>query len=170
MTSLARPGGNLTGMSTQQPDLASKRVELLREVIPNLRRLAIMGNVGYPSAVLDMDEAQVAARTLGLEVARMEIRRTQDIAHAFDEVLGRVQALDISGDPLISVNRARINSFAIGAHLPTMYGSREYVDDGGLIAYGPSFPVLFRRAAENGRQNSARDEANRNPGGAADQI
>ena len=96
---LARPGGNVTGLSIQQTDLAGKRLELLREVVPGLRRLAIMANVGYPACVLEMGEVQAAARTLGLEVATLEIRRAEDIAPAFEALKGRADALYVCTRP-----------------------------------------------------------------------
>ena len=101
VASLARPGGNVTGLSLQATDLAGKRLELLREVVPGLRRLAIMANVGNPAAVLEMGEVQAAARTLGLEVATFEIRRAEDIAPAFEALKGRAEALYVVGDPLV---------------------------------------------------------------------
>ena len=145
---LARPGGNVTGLSIQQTDLAGKRLELLREVVPGLRRLAIMANVGNPAAVLEMGEVQAAARTLGLEVATFEIRRAEDIAPAFEALKGRADALYVCTDPLVITNRIRINTLALGARLPTMHGLREYVEAGGLMSYGPNFPDLYRRAAD----------------------
>ena len=148
VASLARPGGNVTGLSIQATDLAGKRLELLREVVPGLRRLAIMANVGNPAAVLEMGEVQAAARTLGLEVATLEIRRAEDIAPAFEALKGRADALYVCADPLVNTNRIRINTLALGARLPTMYGDREYVEAGGLMSYGPNFPDLFRRAAD----------------------
>ena len=148
VASLARPGGNVTGLSIQATDLAGKRLELLREVVPGLRRLAIMANVGYPAAVLEMGEVQAAARTLGLEVATLEIRRAEDIAPAFEALKGRADALYVCADPLVTTNRIRINTLALGARLPTMHGVREYVEAGGLMSYGPNFPDLFRRAAD----------------------
>ena len=148
VASLARPGGNVTGLSIQRTDLAGKRLELLREVVPGLRRLAIMANVGNPAAVLEMGEVQAAARTLGLEVATLEIRRAEDIAPAFEALKGRAEALYVVADPLVTTNRIRINTLALAARLPTMYGIREYVEAGGLMSYGPNFPDLFRRAAD----------------------
>ena len=148
VASLARPGGNVTGLSIQATDLAGKRLELLREVVPGLRRLAIMANVGNPAAVLEMGEVQAAARTLGLEVVTLEIRRAEDIAPAFEALKGRADALYVCADPLVNTNRIRINTLALGARLPTMHGFREYVEAGGLMSYGPNFPDLFRRAAD----------------------
>ena len=148
VASLARPGGNATGLSNQSPDLASKRVELLRDVIPGLRRLAIMAFVSNPSSVLEMGEAQAAARKLGLEVTTSEIRRAEDITPAFEALRDRADALYLCPDPLMITNITRINILAVGARLPTMHGVREYVEAGGLIFYGPNFPDLFRRAAD----------------------
>ena len=148
VASLARPGGNITGTSAQTPELAGKRVELLRDVIPGLRRLAIMANVGNPGSVLEMGEAQAAARKLGLEVTTSEIRRAEDITPAFEALRDRADALYLCPDPLMITNITRINILAVGARLPTMHGVREYVEAGGLIFYGPNFPDLFRRAAD----------------------
>ncbi len=148
VASLARPGGSVTGLATQAADLAGKRLELLRELVPALRRLAILGNVGNPFTVLEIGEVQAAARVLGLEVATLEIRRTQDIASAFEGLNGHADALYVCTDALASTNRIRINTSALGARLPTMHGSRDYVEAGGLMSYGPNFPGLFRRAAD----------------------
>jgi putative ABC transport system substrate-binding protein len=148
VASLARPGGNITGLSIQQTDLAAKRLELLREVVPGPRRLAILGNVGGPAVVLDMREVQAAARTLGLEVTTSEIRRAEDISPAFDALKGRADALYVCVDPLVNTHRIRINTLALAARLPTMHGLREYVEAGGLMSYGPNIPDLYRRAGD----------------------
>jgi putative tryptophan/tyrosine transport system substrate-binding protein len=148
VNSLARPGGNATGLSIQATDLAGKRLELLHEVAPGLRRLAIMANPGAPPAVLEMAEAQTTARALGLEVVASEIRRPEDIAAAFEAFKGRAEALYVCNDPLVTTNRTRINTLALGMRLPTMYNVREFVEAGGLMSYGPNFLDLFRRAAD----------------------
>jgi putative tryptophan/tyrosine transport system substrate-binding protein len=148
VASLARPDGNVTGLSVQQVDAAGKRLELLREVVPGLRRLAIMANIGNPGAALEMGEAQAAAGTLGLEVTTIEIRRGEDIAPGFDTLKGQVEALYVCTDPLVITNRARIQTSAMGARLPTVYNSREYVETGGLMSYGPNFLGQWRRTAE----------------------
>jgi putative ABC transport system substrate-binding protein len=98
--------------------------------------------------MLEMGEAQAAARTLGLEAITVEIRRAEDIAPGFDALKGRAEALYVCTDPLVVTNRARIHTLAMGARLPTIYNSREYVEAGGLMSYGPNFPDLFRRAAD----------------------
>ena len=148
VASLAQPGGNVTGQSTQQSDLAGKRVELLRDVVPRLRRLAIILNVDYPSAVLEMGEVQAAARALGIEVATLEIRRAEDIAPAFAALKGQADALYVVVDALVVANLARINILAVGARLPTMFNTRAYVKAGGLMSYGPNLSDLFRRTAD----------------------
>jgi putative ABC transport system substrate-binding protein len=148
IASLARPGGNVTGLSFQSTDLAGKRVALLREIVPGLRRLAIMANVEYPAAALEMDQVQAAARTLGVDPVALEIRRAEDIASAFEALRDRADALYVVGDALVITHRVRINTLALIARLPTIYFVREYVEAGGLMSYGPNFPDLFRRAAD----------------------
>ena len=146
--SLARPGGNITGLSLQQTDYAGKRFELFREVVPELRRLAILGSVSAPGAMLEMNQVQAAARSLGLEVLTAEIRRAEDIAPAFRMLAGRADALYVCPDALITTNSIRVNILAAGARLPTTYIFREDVATGGLMSYGPSFPHIYRRAAD----------------------
>src|SRR5262249_30126743 len=148
IASLARPGGNVTGLTNQQSDLAGKRLELLREVLPRLRRLAIMGNVGFPQAVLEMGEVQAMARTLGIEVTSLEIRRAEDIAPAFETLKAQADALYVVGDALTQTNRTRIITLSLSARMPTIVGIREWVQAGGLMSYGPNIANLFRRTAE----------------------
>jgi putative ABC transport system substrate-binding protein len=148
VASLARPGSNITGLSIQQTDLASKRLEILREVLPGLRTVAILANISSPNSVLEMGEAQAAARTLGLAVVTSEVREAEDIAPAFDALKGRADALYVCGSPLLTTNRIRINTLALALRLPTMHGFRELTAAGGLMSYGPNFPSLFRRAGE----------------------
>jgi len=146
VASLARPGGNVTGLSVQNTDLAGKRLELLREVVPGLRRFAILANVST-GALLEMHEVQALAGKLGLEAATLEIRRTEDIAPAFKALKG-AEALYVCYDPLVSANRVRIVTFALAARRTTMHDHRGHVEAGGLMCYGPNFVDLFRRAAE----------------------
>jgi len=148
VASLARPGGNITGLSIQATDLASKRLELLREVVPSLRRLAIMFDAGYSQAVLEVGEVQALARKLGLEAAPLGIRRAEDIAPAFEALKGTADALYVVLNALINANQTRIIALSMGARLPTMFGAREYVQVGALMSYGPDFPELFRHAAD----------------------
>jgi putative tryptophan/tyrosine transport system substrate-binding protein len=148
VANLARPGGNVTGLSLQSTDAAGKRVELLREVVPNLRRLAILVNAGNPQAVLEMSEVQATAHALGLEPATFEFKQVADIAPAFDALKGRADALYVCTDALVNTNRIRINTLALVGRLPTIYNAREIIDAGGLMSFGPSFPDLFRRAGD----------------------
>ena len=148
VASLARPGGNVTGLSIQTTDLGNKRLELLREALPSLGRLAVMANIGNHSAAFEMAEVSKTAKTLGIEIVAVEIRRAEDIALAFETLKARAEALYVCGDPLVTTNRIRINTLALSARLPTMHGSREHVDAGGMMSYGPNFPAMFRRAAD----------------------
>jgi putative ABC transport system substrate-binding protein len=148
VTSLARPGENVTGLSQQSAELAGKRIELLRKVVPHLRRLAIMVDAGYPSALLEMREIQAEATSLGLEVAPMEIRRVEDIAPAFAALKGQADALFVVGSALVAAGRTRILTFSLSARLPTMFNTRIHTQAGGLMSYGPDFLDQFRRAAD----------------------
>jgi putative ABC transport system substrate-binding protein len=147
VASLPRPGGNVTGLTIQAPDLAGKRIELLREVVPALRTLAVLGNVRNAGAVVEMNEIAATARPLGLELAKLEVSRAADIAPAFEALRGRAEALYVCPDALVVAETIRINTFALAARLPTMYGNRRYLAVGGLISYGPNVVDLFRRAA-----------------------
>jgi putative ABC transport system substrate-binding protein len=146
--SLSRPGGNITGLSLQGSDLAGKRLELLREIVPGRRRLAIMVNVGYVAAKQELAQVQAAAAALGLVSVVLEIRRAEDIAPAFDRLNDRADALYVVSEALVTSNAARIDNLALGARMPTIFGSRAAIQAGGLICYGPNLPALFRRAAE----------------------
>jgi putative ABC transport system substrate-binding protein len=156
VASLARPGGSVTGLSLQATDLAGKRLELLREVVPWLRRLAIMADVGFPQAVLEMDEVVAAARTLGIGVAPLSIRRAEDIAPAFEALKAQgsgkaaagANALYVVGNALINANSTRIGMLALDARMPVIFNNRSFVQAEGLMSYGPSFSDQFRRAAE----------------------
>jgi len=148
VASLARPGGNVTGSTVQAPDLAGKRLGLLREAFPGLQRLAILVNPNYPAAVLEAGEAEAAAQKLGIEVVRGDIRRVDDIAPAIAGIQGRADGLYVCTDSFANSNRALINASALAARLPTMHGFRESARAGGLMSYGANFPALFRRAGE----------------------
>jgi putative tryptophan/tyrosine transport system substrate-binding protein len=148
VASLARPGGNVTGLSAQTADLAAKRLEILREVVPGLRRLAILSNVGNRLAVWEMREVQAAASTLRLEVVTLEIQRGEDLAPFFEALKPRADALYVCVDGLLLTNRIRINTLALTARLPMMTAIRDSVEIGGLISYGPNLPELWRRAGD----------------------
>ena len=148
VASLAQPGGNVTGLSLQSPDIAGKRLALLREVVPNLRRVAFMGNIDNPFVLREMREVQTAAGTLALEAVTSEIRQSQDIVPAFEALKHRADAVYLASEGLVDANRLRINILALGARLPTTWSGRELVEAGGLMSYGPSFLDQFRRGGD----------------------
>jgi putative ABC transport system substrate-binding protein len=148
VANLSRPGGNVTGLSNHASDLGAKRLELLREAVPNLRSLAIMANVANPQTAREMGEVQATARTFGLKFVPLEIRRADDIAPSFETLKGSADALYVCPDPLVTTNRIRINALALNARLPTIHGLREYVKAGGLMSYGASYADLWRRAGD----------------------
>ena len=148
VASLARPGGNATGLSTQTTELAGKRVELLREVFPGLRTFAIIANVGYSGSVLEIAEVQSAARKVGLEVDVLGVQRAEDIAPAFKMRKDEAQALYVSPDALVNANHAFINRLALEARLPTLHPFRDYLEAGGLMSYGANNVDLFRRTGD----------------------
>jgi putative tryptophan/tyrosine transport system substrate-binding protein len=148
VASLAKPGGNVTGLSLQATNLAGKRLELLREIVPQLRRLGIIFNVGNAQPVLEMGETQAAARMLGLDVAPLVIQRAEDIATAFAAVKAQADALYVAVDQLIVANLGDILTLARGARLPTVFSTRDFVRAGGFMSYGPNYSDLFRRSAD----------------------
>jgi putative ABC transport system substrate-binding protein len=147
VASLARPGGNITGLSSQGTDYAGKQIELLREVVPALRRLGVLVNAGSPGATAEMRAFEATARKLGFEVSIFEIRRGEDIAPAFEALKEQVDALDVVPDPLVVTNGIRIITLALAGRVPAIYGTREYPAVGGLMSFGPNLPDLYRRAA-----------------------
>ena len=120
----------------------------MREVRPDLRRLAILTNVGFSEFVLEMREAEAGAHNLGIEVSKLEIRRAADIAPAFEALKRQADALYVVVDALVAANRTRIITFALAAHLPTIFNTGTYVEAGALMSYGPNFPDLYRRTAD----------------------
>jgi putative tryptophan/tyrosine transport system substrate-binding protein len=148
VASLAHPGGNVTGLSNEQPDLAGHRLELLHEVIPSVRHVALLGNIDSPVVLLEMKAAEDAAPKLGLEVFRLGVTKIDDIDSALTSLKDRADALYVCADPLTGTNRVRINILAIGEKLPTISSIREYVQSGGLISYGPNFQDMFSRAGD----------------------
>jgi putative ABC transport system substrate-binding protein len=145
---LPHPEGNVTGLSNQTPEIASKRVELLREITRGVSRLAILGNIDSASVVQEMAEAQTAATTLGLQSVRLEIRQPDDISSAFADLRDRADALYVVIDPVVLARRTLIGTMALAARLPTVHGSREFATEGGLISYGANLPDSYRRVAE----------------------
>ncbi len=146
--SLSRPGGNVTGMSLQQNDIAGKRLGLLREILPNLKRVAILADAGFPADALEMDQVEAMAHSFGIEITRLALRRADDIAPAIEALKGGADALYICADSLTTTNQLLIITSVQAARLPTIFGARESIGMGGLMSYGPSFSDLFRHAAE----------------------
>src|SRR5262249_31409610 len=148
VASLTRPGGNITGLSTMQSDVVSKKLELLREAIPRLRRLAIMFNAGYSEAGRERRAAKASAGPLGLELTPLEIQRAEDVGPAFEGLKAQTDALYVVVDGLVTANRTRLITLALAARLPTIFNNRVFVRAGGLMSYGPYFSDLFRRTAK----------------------
>jgi len=149
VASLARPGNNVTGLSNQSRDLAGKRLELLREVIPDLRSLAVLVNIANaPGGGAEMAAVKAAARTLDLEIITLEVRRAEEIELVLETLNGKAGAVYVVQDPLFIATRDRISASTLSARLPTMNAAREFVEAGGLMSYGASFPDIFRRAAD----------------------
>ena len=148
VASLARPGGNVTGFSMVSPELSGKRLELLREAVPGLSRVALLWNPDVRGNLFDYREMEGAARSLRLELQSVEVSRAEDFDRAFSAVTNqRAQALVLPHGPIALANRGQIASFAQRSRLPSIYGAREYVDAGGLMSYGPSLSDMYRRAA-----------------------
>jgi putative tryptophan/tyrosine transport system substrate-binding protein len=148
VASLARPGGNVTGMSLMAPDLGGKRLELLKEVLPRLARVAVLWNAANPYSALVFKETQAAGRTLGIEVQSLEVRAPDDFDGAFEAARQqRPDALITVEDPLTVNHRQRVADFTAGQQLPSLHGVREFAAAGGLMSYGASLADLIRRAA-----------------------
>jgi putative ABC transport system substrate-binding protein len=149
VASLARPGGNVTGLSTLSPETSGKRLELLREVIPGLSRVALLWNPDSRGNLLDYKETEAVARSLHVELQSIELFRVEDLDRAFSAATkGRAQALIVpAGNPVILARQDQVASLAQRSRLPSIHGARQYVDAGGLMSYGPSTTDLFRRAA-----------------------
>jgi putative ABC transport system substrate-binding protein len=148
VASLARPGGNVTGFSIMAPELSAKRLELLKEAVPGLSRVAIMWNPDVRGAVLDYKETEGAARALRLQLQSVEVSRVDDFNRAFSALTtGRAEALIVVASALTFTNRGQIASLAQKNRLPSMVGLKQFADAGGLMAYGPSTTELWRRAA-----------------------
>jgi putative ABC transport system substrate-binding protein len=148
VASLARPGGNVTGLSAMTADLNGKRLELLQEVVPGLTRVAVLWNATNPANAAAWEETQAAARASGLRLHAPDVRGLQDLEGAFAQTAqARPEALLVLSDALLGMYRPQIAAFATQQHLPSMFTSGEWVVAGGLMSYGPSTPDLYRRAA-----------------------
>ncbi len=147
VSNLARPGGNVTGLSIQSSDLAGKRLELLREAVHELRRVAVLAYVGFLGTELELAEVRAAAKKLGVEIVTLPVKTADEISPAFEGIHNRADALYVPSNPLANTNRVQINMLALRERLPTLHGFRIYVEAGGLMSYGPNTSDLFRRAA-----------------------
>jgi putative tryptophan/tyrosine transport system substrate-binding protein len=148
VSSLARPGGNITGLSIINPDLWGKRLQLLKEVVPGVSRVAVLWNAANPLALLSWRATEAAGRSLGVTLQSLEVRSADDFDSAFQAATrGRAEALCTVEDPLAWIHRQRIADFAAKKAMPTMYGMKTYVEAGGLMSYGPDMAVVLRRAA-----------------------
>jgi len=148
VTNITHPEANVTGLSLQQTDTAAKRLEIMRELVPNFRRLGILANTNNRAAMLELSQVEAAAKALGLEITSARLRSVDDIAPAFDAMRGHVDMLYFCNDPLLTNSRIPIAIMSAAARLPTMFNFRENVDAGGLMSYGANLPEMFRRAAE----------------------
>lgn len=146
--SLARPGGNVTGLTVQPADLNGKRFELLREIMPRMQHLSVLMNFNVAGGGQEAVGIRSAARSLGIDVNILPIEIGDDMGQAVERLADRTDALYVFSEPFTNANRDRIVEAARIARLPTIFGFREFVDAGGLISYGPNFADLFRRAAE----------------------
>jgi len=146
--SLARPGGNVTGVTSIAPDLAAKRLALLKETVPALTSIAVLFNAAIPPAEIAMTELQVAARTLSLRIQSVAVQGPMGLEKAFATITNeRANGLVVLPDPLTFSNQEAITSFALANKIPALFGAREFVAIGGLMSYGPSYPGMFRRGA-----------------------
>src|SRR5262249_48534524 len=148
VASLARPGGNITGLASLSPELTGKRLELLKETVPKLLRVGVLGNPGNRATALNFKEAEVAAQADGLQIQSLEVRGANDLDSALTMLIrGRANARLPLGDSVVVFHRERIVNFATKNRLPGMYGNKEWVNAGGLMSYGPDILDTFRRAA-----------------------
>jgi putative ABC transport system substrate-binding protein len=146
--SLSQPGGNVTGLTVQPSDLGSKRIELLREIVPQMRRLFALANVAGSGFQRETTSIRTAAAALNIEADILELRTAEDIAPALARLKGRADALYVLSEPLVNSNKVQILQAVTQERIPTIFGFREFVDAGGLMSYGANFPDLFSRAAE----------------------
>jgi putative ABC transport system substrate-binding protein len=148
VASMARPGGNVTGLNTLTSELAAKRLELLRDVLPGIERVAVLWNPAVPDRAVELKNTQLAARTLRVEIQSLEVRRRDDLDETFKAIVkGRADALVILADPVTMTHSAKIIEFATKKRLPTMFNQKPPVDAGGLLSYGTNYKEAFRRAA-----------------------
>ena len=148
VASLAHPGGNITGLSTLYPDISGKRLELLKEIVPRLSRVAVLGNSTRPGNAQALRETELSAKAFGVRLQYLDVLSPKDIESAFQEASkGRADAVLVLASPIVFSQRAQLAELAGKSRLPAIFGSSEYADVGGLMTYGVNFPDLYRRAA-----------------------
>jgi ABC-type uncharacterized transport system substrate-binding protein len=148
VASLARPGGNITGLSNLSPELSGKRLELLKEIVPKLSRVAVLGTSTRPGTAQELKEVELASEALGVKIQYLDVLGPKDIETAFRAASkGRADAVLVLGSPVLNSQRAHVVDLAVKNRLPAVYGQPQYVEDGGLLSYAPSYTDLFRRAA-----------------------
>ena len=147
VANLARPGGNVTGMTILSPDLSRKRLQLLAEVLPGVSRVAVLSNPGYPGTKLEFQETLAAAKSLGLALHNIEVRSEPDLAPALEAARRQADALLPLGDPFFTAHRVQIARLAMKHRLPGVFYWKEFTEAGGLMSYGPNLREMYRRAA-----------------------
>jgi putative tryptophan/tyrosine transport system substrate-binding protein len=148
VASLAHPGSNITGLATLTPEISGKRLELLKETVPRLSRLAVLGTSTEPGNALSLRETELAAGAFGVRIQYLEVRDSKDIGAAFQAASkGRAEAVLVLPSTVLNSRRTQIVDLAVKSRLPAIYYAPEFVEDGGLMSYGVSIPDLFRRAA-----------------------
>jgi putative ABC transport system substrate-binding protein len=146
--SFNRPGGNITGVSAQSADTPGREIEFLRQLVPGLRRLAIIANAVSPGSMFEMKAAETVAHAFGLEATTFPLQGPDDLAVAFDKIAGHVDGIYAVPDPLVSTVRSKLIALALSARLPSTFGSRDYAEAGGLMSYGANIANNFARAAD----------------------
>ena len=160
VASLARPGGNVTGLSAFVTELTAKRIEIMREVIPQLSRMALIDNIANRGAPAEWDETKRAAVAFGIQPQLYDVRKAEDIERAFSSAIAqRVNALSVGNDSVVIANRIQVVQLAAKHRLPAIYATRDFVDAGGLLSYAPHYPDLYRRAAAYGCQSQGGQRA-----------
>ena len=148
VTNLARPGGNVTGLSTLTVESEAKRLELIREIVPGVARIAALSNMGTPNSPPQWKEIEMAAQALGVQSLLLDVRKREELAPAFESATkARIDAIVVGQDALLQANRRLVAELAAVHHLPAIYRSREFTESGGLISYGPNYPEFYRHAA-----------------------
>ena len=171
VASLARPGGNITGLAALAPEMSGKQLELLKEIVPKLSRVAIIGNSTNPGDAQALRETVLAGGSYDVYLRYLDVQGPKDIEPVVRAAAkGRADALLVLGNPILNLQRQQVVDLAAKHRLPATYARPEYIDAGGFMYYGTNYPDLFRRAADVRRQDSQRRHARRSPRGAAEEV